>query len=120
SSRGWPTRCQRACGRNAKQMNAPVSIHHQALRVRQSEPRDGVNMWRVARDTGLVNSASPFLFMTMARRCRGCLVAERGGEAVGFLIAEPPSKPEAGEAARVIELAVAPQEDELEVALELL
>lgn len=49
---------------------------------------DGAEMWRLARDSGMLEVNTPYSYLLLAQHFADtCVVAERGGEVVGFVSA---------------------------------
>ncbi len=87
------------------------------IRYRGALPRDSVAMWRLKRARGCDAALSPFFYMAVIQRmAEGCLVAERGGDVIGYVIARTAESP----ALRVVDLAVDVDHDTLGVTAGLL
>jgi hypothetical protein len=79
----------------ASSHNIPTSTRH-ALQVRPIKPRDAIDVWRLFRQR--FGEASPFFFMVIAKHCGAIgVVAERGGEVIGFALANPNARGGVGE-----------------------
>ena len=65
-----------------------------ALRTATTE--DGPAIWRLVRDTGVLDLNTPYAYLLLADHFRDtCIVAEQGGEVVGFVAAYVlPARPE--------------------------
>ncbi len=88
------------------------------LQFRNAEGRDSVAMWRLKRAREQHAALSPFFYMAVIQRfARACLVAERAGDVIGYVIARPS---DSGRSVRVIDLVVDPTEDALAVTAGLL
>lgn len=67
-----------------------------ALVVRPPGVEDATAMWRLVRDSGVLDLNSPYSYLILCQHFAGtCLVAERAGEIVGFVTAyHPPIAPD--------------------------
>lgn len=95
-----------------------VNESPERIRYRKAESRDSVAMWRLKRQRGAEVELSPFFYMAvMKRMAQSCIVAEHGGELIGYVIARPS---EAGCSVRVVDLVVDPTHDTVDVSAGLL
>lgn len=64
--------------------------------LRKPTDADGASMWRLARDSGVLDLNSPYAYLMFARFFEDtCVIAESGSEAVGFVTAfVPPDNPD--------------------------
>ncbi|MDN5873758.1 MAG: diaminobutyrate acetyltransferase [Sinobacteraceae bacterium] len=73
-------------------MNTEHSIHFRSPNV-----SDGRTVWELVRDGGTLEANTPYCYLLLCSHfAEHCLVAEKDGEIVGFVMAyRPPSDPEA-------------------------
>lgn len=85
-------------------MTTPTDTH---TTVRHPQVEDGAVMWQLAQDSGGLDTNSPYAYLLMCTHFAGtCLIAEMGGEPVGFVTGyRPPTHPDT---VFVWQIAVAP------------
>ncbi|ROR71986.1 diaminobutyrate acetyltransferase [Bogoriella caseilytica] len=63
-----------------------------AIVIRPTSGTDGAHMWRLARESGALDLNSSYAYLQLAQDFgQSCRIAERDGEALGFVLAYPPS-----------------------------
>ncbi|MEZ6132584.1 MAG: diaminobutyrate acetyltransferase [Planctomycetaceae bacterium] len=87
--------------------------------MRACVPSDGPGIWRLVRDSGVLDENSAYLYLLLCRDFSDtCLVAERDGRLAGFVTAyRPPDEPEV---LFIWQVAVAPAARRQGVALQML
>lgn len=67
-----------------------------AIHFRNPSTDDGAAVWRVVRDSGVLDLNSAYMYMLLAREFADtCVVAEHDGEVVGFVTGfRPPQRPD--------------------------
>ncbi|MDN5865321.1 MAG: diaminobutyrate acetyltransferase [Gammaproteobacteria bacterium] len=67
------------------------------IHLRSPEARDGKTVWELVRAGGTLEANTPYCYLLLCSHfAENCIVAEKRGEIVGFIMAyRPPSDPEA-------------------------
>lgn len=72
-----------------------LSVHTDTTTLRAPSAADGGDMWRLVRDSGVLDLNSPYCYLMVAKRfAQTSVVAEEGGRLVGFVAGfRPPDTP---------------------------
>lgn len=80
--------------------------HARPIRYREATPQDGLALWRLRRLRMQDDTMSPFFYLSLLqRRLHTCVVADRAGDVLGYLLAR---RDRNGDAVRVLDVAVDP------------
>lgn len=67
---------------------ANTSLTTEAILIRHTRPADARNIWRLVRDTGVLDPNSVYCYLLLCEHFRDtCLVAEQDGRLAGFVTA---------------------------------
>lgn len=62
------------------------------IAIRPTSGTDGAHMWRLARDSGALDLNTSYAYLQLAQDFgQSCRIAERDGQALGFVLGYPPA-----------------------------